>query len=462
MSTLRECTRAFADVLRSPNLRRAQLSSAAVWSSEFAFITALGVYAFKEGGAGAVGLVGFARLLPAALALPFAGALADRMRRERLLVTAGLVRAGAIGLAAAAAGLQAPGAIVYVLAVVATTAFTIYRPAHSALLPALCSTAADLTSANVVRSMLDAASALVAPLIAGGLLAVTSVAAAFAATGLASLYSALTIARLSYEALPLEARGRRHFLTEALEGIRYLPGSGHAALLIALAAAQAFVRGALTVFVVVVALDLLRTGDGGVGVLWAAFGAGGLVGASWGSLLLGSRRMAAFFGLGIVLWGLPVAAIAVAPGELATIGLLALVGAGNALVDVTVFTLLQRLVPDRILARTLGVAEMLWTLAMAAGSLATPVVIWALGVHGALVAVGALLPGLVLLTWSRLRRVDAEVEIRDDEIALLRRVPLLRPLPFPRWNVSPRAHSASKRPRERSCSRRARRGTAST
>ena len=42
---------------------------------------------------------------------------------------------------------------------------------------------------------------------------------------------------------------------------------------------QTFTRGCLTVFVVVVAIDLLDTGDAGVGVLNAAIGAGGVLGS---------------------------------------------------------------------------------------------------------------------------------------------------------------------------------------
>lgn len=87
--------------MRRPAMRRAQLSSAAAWTSESALTTALAVYAFQQGGAKAVGIVGFVRLLPAALALPFMSALADRIPRQRLLMFSGAVRAAAVAAAAA-------------------------------------------------------------------------------------------------------------------------------------------------------------------------------------------------------------------------------------------------------------------------------------------------------------------------------------------------------------------------
>jgi hypothetical protein len=43
---------------------RAQLSFAAAWTAEWAFMVALGVVAFRDGGPTAVGVVGFARIAP--------------------------------------------------------------------------------------------------------------------------------------------------------------------------------------------------------------------------------------------------------------------------------------------------------------------------------------------------------------------------------------------------------------
>jgi MFS family permease len=423
--------RASVEVWRQPNLRRAELSWGMTWTAEWAFTTALGVYAFRVGGAEAVGAVGFVRLLPAALSPPFAGTLADRIPRERILAASGLIRAAATGLAAVAAAVDAPAAYVYALALTATMAFTVYRPAHSALLPSLCHTPDQLTSANGTRALLDGASALAGPLLAGGLLELAAVEVSFGASAVASIYSTLLIARIRYEPPPLPQAPRRRIVSELIDGVRALADERHATLLVVLGVAQAVVRGALNVFLVVLALDLLDIGAGGVGLLAAAFGLGGLLGGAGTFLLVGSPRLAAFFGLGISLWGAPMAVIGAAPSTPGTLALLALVGLGNALVDTTTFTLLQRLVPDRVLARMLGVAEMLWTIAIALGSLATPALISLLNERGALIAVGSSLPALVVVSWAALRRIDARISVLDEEIALLSAVPMLRPLPVP-------------------------------
>ena len=162
---------ALAQVANSDTLRRAQLSFGLMWAGESAVMVALGVVAYRHGGVAAVGAVTALRMIPAALMAPFAATLADAVRREFVLVWIGLVRAVALGTAAALLTLGGPVEAVYGLAIVATVAQTLFRPAHSALLPALCTSPHQLTSANVVRGMLDAVATLGGPLAAAVLLA---------------------------------------------------------------------------------------------------------------------------------------------------------------------------------------------------------------------------------------------------------------------------------------------------
>ena len=143
-------------------------------------------------------------------------------------------------------------------------------------------------------------------------------------------------------------------------------------MLFGLGAVQAVTRGALNVFTVVVAIELLGTGDAGVGILTAAVGVGAVVGSLGVSVLVGSRRLAAYTGLGIALWGTPLALIGVFPTELVALAMLAIVGAGNAMVDLGYFTLFPRLMPDEVLARVFGALESLVALAVGLGSIITP------------------------------------------------------------------------------------------
>src|ERR687894_278907 len=179
-SMLGNAAGAFSSNARNPNLRRAQLSFLGAWTAEWAFTVGLGIVAYRDGGATAVGLVALLRMVPSAVLAPVLSPLADRGRRERVLILVSTLRAVATGAAAVVVGIGGPPEIVYALAVLSTIAATLFRPAHSALLPSLCRTGSELAGANVVRGMLDAAATLVGPLVAAALLHVAGVTVVFA------------------------------------------------------------------------------------------------------------------------------------------------------------------------------------------------------------------------------------------------------------------------------------------
>jgi MFS family permease len=431
-SRLRAAAAAFATNAVNPNLRRAQLSFLAAWTAEWAFTVALGIVAYRDGGATAVGLVGLLRMVPSAIVAPLAAPLADRGRRERVLVLVSTFRGAAIAAAAIVVAFNGPVLIVYVLAALATVVATLYLPAHSALLPSLCRTGHELASANVVRGFLDSVATLLGPLLAAVILEFTGVSVVFAVAAGASLAAAAILLGLRYVAPPRPAApGAVHLMAEAADGVRTIVRNRDLALLNGLAIAQTFTRGALTVFTVVVAFDLLRTGEPGVGTLTAAVGAGAVLGSLAASLLVGTRRLARWFGVGIALWGLPIVLIALFPRRAAALGLLACVGFANALVDLGLYTLMDRLAPNDILARVFGLQESLVSLTVGLGCLVASVLIDLTGVRVAMAAIGSLCPFLVVATWRRLKHPDRYVVELDDEIGLLRGVPMLQPLPLP-------------------------------
>jgi MFS family permease len=421
---------ALASNLRRPDLRRAQLAFGSAYAAEWSFTVALGVVAFRDGGATAVGIVALIRMLPSALVAPFATAVADRVRRDRVLIWIGVMRAAAVAAAAVVMAMDLSAVFVYLLAVIATIPFTAFRPAHSALLPALCETPKELTAANASRGLLDSTSTLIGPLLAALLLDVSGPEAVFALTAGLSLWSAFLVSLIDYEPAPRQAPPAPiRVAADTAEGLRAIAAQRDVTMLFGLGAVQAVTRGALNVFTVVVAIELLETGEPGVGVLTAAIGVGAVMGSLGASVLVGSRRLAAYTGLGIALWGMPLAMIGAFPSELIALAMLAIVGAGNALVDLGYFTLFPRLMPDEVLARVFGALESLVALAVGLGSILTPLLIYLFGIRGALVAIGLMTPVAVALAWSRLVRVDEGLGTQADIIDRLRRVTMLRPLP---------------------------------
>jgi MFS family permease len=426
-----ESTRAVADVFRNPNLRRLQLAWAGSTIGYWSYGIALAVYAYQAGGAAAVGLVGLIRILPSALASPFAAVLADRFPRRQVMVLADVVRAVALILGGLAVVLGLPAGLVYALSALFSLASSTFRPAQAALLPSLANSPEELTAANVASSTIESVGIFLGPALGGVLLAATSTSVVFFVAAGTLVWSAVLVGRIQAVATAEQPTARPRGLGgELLAGFQAVGVDGRLRLLVGLFSAQTLVGGILNVLLVVVALELLSTGEAGVGYLNSAVGVGGLLGALV-ALGLASRRLAPGFALGLLLWGLPIALIGVWPTLWFALLLLGLVGVGNTLVDVTGQTLLQRAVADEVLARAFGVLESLLLGTLALGAAVAPLLISGLGIRLALVTTGLLLPMLALLTWRRLVTIDAAARPPDRELALLGAVPIFAPLPAP-------------------------------
>jgi hypothetical protein len=418
--------RAFAN----PGIRRAELGWMTGWSAEWAWLVALFVFAFEAGGLTAVGLVGLARTLPAALLAPAISSLTDRLPRHRVLLGVHGGRAVLIALAAISVAAGWPPLVVYLIAPLDALLAVLHRPTHMALMPSLARSPEELVAANVASSTLEAIGILAGPAIGGLLVATDQAALAFAAPAVAFAVAAGIVVGIRPGQQIWHVAERAGTLGVLLGGVRALAAYPHAALLLSLFGAQTLVRGILSVLLVVASIDLLGLGEGGVGFLNAAIGAGGLVGALTGIVLVGRARLAPPFFLGLVLWGAPIVLVGLVPWAGVALLSLATVGAGNAVLDIAGFSLIQRSVPNAVRGRVFGMLEAIVMLTVGVGAALAPLLVALLGVQGALVATGLALPVLALVSWSRVSATDARAVIPARELALLRGVPMLRLLPL--------------------------------
>lgn len=399
----------------------------------YAYLIAVSIYAYDVGGEAAVGLVFLARLIPAALAAPFAGMLGDRFRRERVLLVTNLTRCSLVTAAAVGVLVDAEPLLVYALAIAATIANTPFRSAQAALTPTLARSPSELTAANAVTSGIDSLALFGGPALAGLLVAVTSTGAVFLITAALILLSALLVLLIRTE--DSAERPRRELesatiVSEALAGFRTLAGHPSLRVMVGLITAQTTVAGAVQVFIVVASVELLGFGSAGVGYLNAAIGVGAFIGALAALSLTGVRRLSPAFLVGLSFWGYPLIALGLWQSAPASIFLFGVIGVGNAISSVAGNTLIQRSVPDEVLARVFGVIQMLALASMGIGAAFAPVLISVLGIEGALIATGAVLPVLVLVAWPRVSRIDAAAEPpKPDELRVLTSIPIFSPLP---------------------------------
>src|SRR5689334_10108287 len=127
---LAESAAAFRGNFANPQLRRLQLAGAGSAVGPWAYSVAVSVYAYRAGGARAVGVVTSVRTVRSASLAPFLGALADRLPRVAVMAASSLARAAAVGAAGAVALAHGPAWGVYALAGLAAILATIFLPAE--------------------------------------------------------------------------------------------------------------------------------------------------------------------------------------------------------------------------------------------------------------------------------------------------------------------------------------------
>ena len=429
---LRETSHSFRAVFANTQLRKLQLAFAGSITGEWGFLVALAVYANDQGGATAVSAVLVIRWVASALTAPWLAYFSDRYRRERVMLAADLSRFVAMIAMAAAAFAGSSPVIIYVLAGFMAVASKTFRPAQAALLPRLAQSPEELTAANATSTAIESVGTFLGPALGGLLLAVASVGWVFVADALTLLWSAFFVLQLKSPreevSIPHE---RRSVFREMSAGFSALGGEREARVIVFLYFCQTIVAGALRVLLVVTALDLLDVGNAGLGFLNAAMGIGGVIGVAIAFALIGRRRLATDFGLGLFLIGAGLGLIGVWPTFIGAILLIGVFGIGTTLVDVSGVTLLQRAVRDEVLGRVFGALQSILVLGLAVGALITPPLLDLIGTRATLIAVGAMLPILALLLSSRLRAIDARATIPSERIELLAANPIFAPLPPP-------------------------------
>jgi hypothetical protein len=283
----------------------------------------------------------------------------------------------------------------------------------------------------VSSSTLESLGFCVGPALGGVLLTVSSTSVVFVVTASTFLWSALMLSGLLRHDEPPLTSEPRPLVHEAADGFRAIGADGRLQLVIGLFSAQSLINGAGNVLIAVCALQLLDMGSGGVGYLNAAVGVGGLVGAVFSLMLVGRRRLAGIFGLAVAGAGGPILFIAPHPSTEIALLAFALTGVSNIVEDVAGFTLLQRTAPPEVLARVFGVLHSLFFAMTAVGAILAPRLIDLIGVRWSLVAFGAFLPVLTLLTRLPLTRLDDSAVDRAAELELLQTMPLFAPLSPP-------------------------------
>ena len=428
---------ALGSSFRSPDIARALAAYVAFTITEWAAFIALIVYAYQDGGSVMVGLVSLLQLIPAAILAPIGSVLGDRHRRERVLRFAYASLTGTTALAAVALLTDAPSPLVYASATTAGWVITLVRPTHASLLPRLARTPEELSSAYAASGLLESSSTLLGPLLAGALMglapgSISGPGVVDATLAVLLLLGTVSVASIRVRTEPAHGGGSsgvRVVASEAVLGIRAVARDRRSLLLVTTMGLAMVQLGFVDVLIVILAFDVVGTGDAGVGFLTASIGVGAVVGAAFAIGVAARWRSSRSFRWGVSWSGLSIAGIAAQPALAGVF--LAMSGAGGALADVNGRVMLQRLIPDKQLSRAFGVLESLYMAGEGVGSFLASLLVVALGPRWTLLIAGVLLPSAALLGRRALVALDVGVRIPSEEMALLRSTRLFAPLPTP-------------------------------
>ena len=229
----------------------------------------------------AVGLLAFCRFIPFTVLGLFAGVVADRFDNRRLVI---VTQATSMAFSALLAVLVLTGPpplwLIYVLAVLSSTALVFDAPGRHALTFQLVGRE-ELSNAVSLNASLFNASRVVGPALAGVLIAAFGVGVCFAinAVSFLAVLASLLLMRPA-ELVPLVREGLPPTLMRGIrEGLSYVRHTPQARLVLAIVTVVSTLGFNFHVILPLLASETLDTGPRVFGILSAFFGGGALTGA---------------------------------------------------------------------------------------------------------------------------------------------------------------------------------------
>ncbi len=355
---------------RSPALARLLAGEFVSGIGDWLYLIAILVVVYAETSSPVLlGVVGAARILPYVLLSVPAGIVADRFDRRMVLLVTDVARGILMLALAAAVTVDAHIGVVIGFSILAACFSTFFNPAIAALVPTLVDER-DLGPANSAWATLDNLSFIIGPALAGILLGIGGLQIAFLLNAVSFAIVAVVLWRLPVAPRSASVRGANGEEEAPAPGWRSMAG-----LLLGpfvLDASTSFVSGGVSVLTVILAVEVLGAGEAGTGYLNAAIGVGGVIaGVAGGSLLARPLRVPLL--VGGLIGGIGLAGLGLSnslPLAMVAIGVAV---AGVLLLEIVTTTVVQRMVPDELRGRAVGVIQTSSAILYSLGSLLMPV-----------------------------------------------------------------------------------------
>jgi MFS family permease len=370
----------------------------------WAYSVVIAVYIFdRTGSTEWLAAAAASRWVTGLLVGSYAGVIADRYERTRVMLWSALASAAVMGVMAFVVGFSGPLWSLLVLSALSAMAASAYRPAAGALTPEVVGEK-DLAAANGLFSTLESLTVVLGPAV-GGLLLLTGDPVTGVIINLVSfLLAAGIVLRLRVRATGGAGEGENAF-AQWLVGIKALAQQRVAMMLVLFCALDSAIYGASTVLYVPLSIHL-GTGSTGYSYLLAGSALGGVIAAGLANKLSASSRLAPVIVGSIMVQALPYAVTVTIHAPVLAFVLQVISGVGMIVVDVLAYTALQRDLARDVLSRVLGVFDAVVLAFVVAASFAGAALLSSTGLRHTLLIIGFGFPVVALFGLPALLKAD--------------------------------------------------------
>lgn len=420
-------------IWKRPGVARLLAENATASTARWSYNVGLPAYIYaRTHSASFIALVTVVRYLPPLLLTPLTSQIVRSTRRRAIFVACDALAAAIVVTMAAidrtSDRTAVPIAVVLALTALCSTATRSRAPLASTTLLDLVDED-GIVGANVASQMTESVAVIVGPLIAAGLLAWSGTFAVFDFTGAMFALSALLAATVEPGQRSVRRATKRASLWSGLRaGFIEVQRTSSSRVFTSFAIGPSTLLGVDTVLLVVFANDRLSDGTSDYGLLLAAIGLGGLVGAVVTNRIGATRRPAQTLVLTSICCALPT--IALVPVHTAgTAFVIEVVSGIGATATATLASVgFQRSVPPRGLAHAIPAFLTVLLLGLVLGAAVTPLLVDGAGLDTTLVVTGVAWPVIALTCLPRLRRLDeagrSGLDLLAGRVAVLERLAL--------------------------------------
>jgi len=359
--------------------------------------------------------------VPRLLCSPYAGVLADRYERTKVMLASSLLSFVSMTAVALVVARNGPPALALAFGALSICFVSAYRPAAGAIVPDVVSEQ-ELVTANALFGGLENLVVVLGPAIGGLVLVAGSPAAGVTLNAMTFLAAALLVLRLEVRSRGSAGAAGESVFTQFGDGIRALRRAPMVVVLIVFCYLDSAVYGAATVIYVPLS-ERLGTGSNGYSYLIAAMSLGGVLLATLANRFSASSRLAPLILVGMLMLALPFAATAGVHRVWLAFVLQLVAGGGMLIVDILAITAIQRDLPSEVLSRVFGLFEAGVPGTLLVASFITATLLHAFGLTDTLLTIGFGFSGAAVLgllpLWRADRRAMVAVRALEPRIRLL-------------------------------------------